>query len=384
MAWILWKEAGMSRERFDRDRLFRLMGEEGVDILVCTSQPSVTYTSGYYNVDINLMPEHHHFTVWPRDGEPVLILSQRERRLDSFVSDVRQYPIYRGDERREAIGLLAEVLGEKGAKGARVALELGHIPAGSFRLLSGLLPGVEFVDGARLLDRAKAVKTPWEIEHLRRAALATDRAIALAYNGARPTDTEKSIADAIGYYVLRFGADLIGFNVLASGPRTTQIHHHPEPVPLEMGSIVRTDFGAIFSGYYSDLARMAVVGRPSHRQRDTYKRFLEVHRRTVEAVRPGVTASHIYGVAKRAYEELGLPGRPHCGHSIGVSVHEAPMVAEDAHWVLEAGMVLCIENGGTIPEYRERYHIEDTLLVTPEGHEVLSTFSSTEEMVVIE
>ena len=75
----------------------------------------------------------------------------------------------------------------------------------------------------------------------------------------------------------------------ASGRRTTQGHFLGEDTQLEKGTIMRCDFGANFSGYFTDLARMAVIGKPSQRQQDTYKKFLEVQLRSRQAARPGLT-----------------------------------------------------------------------------------------------
>ncbi len=129
---------------------------------------------------------------------------------------------------------------------------------------------------------------------------------------------------------------------------------------------------------------MAVVGGPSQRQRDTYSRFLEVHQRTLDAVRPGISGADLHEAAARAYRDQGVPVRAMCGHNIGLVLHERPIVTDHEQWTVGEGMVMCIENGTAIAGYDERCSIEDTLVVTSTGAEILSTFSDTSEMTTIE
>jgi Xaa-Pro aminopeptidase len=72
------------------------------------------------------------------------------------------------------------------------------------------------------------------------------------------------------------------------------------------------------------------------------------------------------------------------GHSTGLAIHERPIAAPGEPWEVEEGMVMCIENGSLVEEFSEQYHIEDTILVTKNGYEMLSDYSNAAEMMVIE
>ena len=369
------------KDLFNEARLKRLMEEDSLSALVGLSPASVTYLSGYHNLDMLLLREILHAVVWPLEGEPTLLTYDHRNPSHTFVSDVRSYPS--ASERNTGLGPLVEILREKGLNGQRVGIEKQTLSAHSWEVLQREFPDVHWTDGTDVIERARHIKTPKEVEVLRAATRATDKAIFLAYTNARPTDTEKSVGDAMSHNVMRLGADIVFFNILASGPRSPKGHFLGAEVPLERGTIMRCDFGALFGGYFTDLARMAVVGGPSDRQRDTYAKTYEVQQRSLAAVRPGVTGEELFNTSLQGYADLGLGTRPMVGHSIGLAVHERPILATGERWEVEEGMVMCIENGSVDEEYDERYHIEDTIVVTKNGYEMLSDYTSTAEMTVI-
>ena len=371
-----------NKDLFNEARLKQLMKEEGLSAVVGFSPANVVYMSGYYNLDMHLLPEIMHAVIWPLEGEPTLVVYESRNPFRTFIKDVRRFPGY--SEVDTALWTLVDILKEKGLSGERVGLEKRYLNAHYWDVINNELPEVYWADGTDVMERTRHIKTPKEVELLGAAARATDKAIFLAYAGARPTDTEKSVGDAMSHNVMRNGADIVTFNIIASGVRSTSGHFLGADVPLEKGTIMRCDFGANFGGYFTDLARMAVVGKPSQRQKDTYAKFYEVQQRSIQAARPGITGEELFNVSIQAHEDLGLGSRTMVGHSIGVTIHERPVAAPGEPWVLEEGMVLCIENGSTEEPYDERYHIEDTILVTKDGYEMLSDYTNTETMTVIE
>ena len=334
----------MNRSQFtDAARVGRLINESGLDAVIATAPENVTHLSGYYNMDQRLLPEHLHACVWTADGEPLLLIPARERHLDAFVADIRTHRIYGGSQ-EGGLDLLADGLREKGVGSGRIGIDLQALAGSHLRGLEARLPKATFVDCTDLFGRMRLVKTPAEIDLLRRAAAMTDKAIAIGYAQARPGDTEKSVVDAMDYQTTRLGAEIVAFNVMASGERTVLGHHRAEPVPIVPGDLLRVDYGGLFDGYFSDLARMAVVGSPSDRQRSTYSACCDVHRRCLDALRPGITGTEIYEVARQGYADAGLAfTRSMFGHSIGLGLHERPVFRDGDDWELEAGAVVCVE-----------------------------------------
>ncbi|MDP6403426.1 MAG: Xaa-Pro peptidase family protein [SAR202 cluster bacterium] len=371
-----------NKDLFNEARLKRLMKEEGLSAVIGFSPANVTYLSGYHNIDMILLPELMHAAIYPLDGEPTLLLYDNMNPFQTFVNDVRRF---QGSAEEDiALSSLVEILREKNFSGEKIGVEKRYMPAHNWEVLKREFPEVQWADSTDVMERTRNVKTPKEIEVLRAAARATDEAIFMAYSNARPTDTEKSVGNAMSYNVMRLGADIVSFNILASGQRITRGHFLGEDVLLEPGTLMRCDFGALFNGYFTDLARMAVVGKPSERQRETYARFYEAHQRSLAAVRPGITGEGLFDASMKGYQDLGLGPRGMVGHSIGLVIHERPVLATGEPWEVEEGMVMCIENGSIEEKYAERYHIEDAILVTKNGYEILSDYTDSTKMVVID
>lgn len=373
------------KDLFNEERLNSLMREKGLSAVIGFSPENIAYFSGYHNLDLLILPEDTHsmIVMWPLEGEPILLMADNGNPFQSFIKDVRRFPRY--PERDRALAALIEILHEQEFSGEKVGIEKRYLPTDRWEVLQSEHPDVHWVDGTDVMEKTRHIKTPMEIELLREAARAQDKAIFTAYANARPGDTEKSVADAVARNVMDNGADIVIFNFLASGERTVGGHTLGTDATLEPGTVVRSDYGALFNGYYTDFGRMAAVGPPSQRQRDAYAKTYEVQRRTIEATRPGVTAKELFDTATRAYHDLGIGTRVMVGHSIGLVIHERPLLAPGETWTVEEGMVMCIENGstGTTYDHNERYMTEDMIVVTKYGCELLSDYGSTEELLVI-
>ncbi len=286
----------MNRVEFANfERIDRLVQSSGLDAIIVTSPENITYYSGFYDMDLPQLPGVH-FVINPVQGEPVLITHARGvgfGNIECFLKDVRVYNdsyLWHsewGKPDPTAVEVFAQTIKEMGLAKSRMGLEMRRLGALYFKQIEALLPDATFVDTTEESDMVRSVKTPAEIELYRRAAWATNKAIVTAYELARPGDLEKDVADTIGYTVARFGADLVHFNVMASGERLPLGHHFAESVPIQYGDLLRVDYGAMFSGYLTDMVRMAVVGKPCSRQQSIYSKVVEIHYDMVDQVRPG-------------------------------------------------------------------------------------------------
>jgi Xaa-Pro aminopeptidase len=375
------------REDFtNMTRIRELIRAASVDAIVVQSPENVTYFSGFYNMDL-AFGDALHFVLWPADGEPVFVTHERGPgfgSIDSFIDDVRLYDAWSGAA-ENPIPVLHDALLDRGLKGSRIGMELDQLSAADYEDLRELMPDTEFVDCGSLCQEIRMIKTPAEIDHLHWAARMTSRAIQVAYEMARPGDTEKDIADLLGYTIARFGADRVLFNVVASGARTPEGHHFAESVALRPGDIFRVDYGGLFSGYSTDIVRMAVVGKPSQRQSSIYQRVVELQQRMVDRLLPGAIPADLIAQSLREYEDMGLPpDRPMWGHGIGLAVHEKPVFVSSETQPLATNMVLCIEHGWMDRAHNERYHVEDMFLVTENGPRLLSDYANIDRMHIME
>ena len=229
----------------------------------------------------------------------------------------------------------------------------------------------------------RVIKTPAEVELMSYSALATDKAI---HSGLRARPAGGHGAAAGGEHPGcrdEAGADALDHADVHVGAHATVVHAWPMALALNPGEVIHVDFGAVFGGYHTDIARNATVGVPSGEQEKFYRPLSEASQAMLEAIRPGVTAGEVYNVGQRTIEAGGLvyPWGT-LGHSIGLSIHEGFEIVRGSDRVLEENMVLNIEPSH-IERGAARYHVEDNVLVTTDGARLLSCFSGTERMAEI-
>lgn len=371
----------------DVQRIDSVLESHELDAVVVTQMENVVYCSGFYNFDLRLLPDRICAVVWPTNGDPVFVVPDRRAASDgkmSFIEDIRGYKLLDGVFNPHAMELVRDVLAEKGLLNGRIGIEQLYLPTYHADLLKRLLPQANLVSCDYVMDEVRMVKTPAEVEQLRFAAIQTEKAIRNAYELARPGDTEKSIVDNMGYAITKLGADFVLANVFASGPRTPLGHHLAEEIPVRHGDIIRVDYGGSFDGYVSDLVRMAVVGRPSDRQRSIYGALAEGQREVIEWLQPGQVMSEIAAKMQAVVGPKlpsGLSARGF-GHSIGLGIHDRPFITPDDGRQTEPGMVMQIEH--ITNDGQETYHVEDTVVFRQSGVELLSDYADTTSMYVIE
>jgi Xaa-Pro aminopeptidase len=182
------------------------------------------------------------------------------------------------------------------------------------------------------------------------------------------------MAAEIQYQLAMVGAEKPAFEtIVASGCRTAMPHARPTGSQIRRNAILLIDMGAQADGYTSDMTRMLVPGRATKRMERLYGYVLDAQLAAVEAVRPGATISGVDKAARNALKSQNLDRYfvHSTGHGLGLEIHETPSVSSAATGVLEEGMVITIEPGVYL-EGVGGIRIEDTVVVTRTGHEILT------------
>ena len=365
----------------DVDRARRYMREEGIAALVATSPENVHYTSSSYIYTLLLVRDRMAFTVVPVEGDATYIVAANEKHqaaLHSWIDDIRTYVEFKD----YPVDALIGVLREKGLGEQRIGMERTHLPSRYEEDLRIAFPKAEFVDCKRLLDRLRMIKTAAEIELLERAATATRKALESAFAAARPGDTEKSVANHIARNVLEMGADFIPFLSVKTGERFPTGHHLPGQTRLQPGNLIWCDYGALWNGYFSDLARTYAIGEPTKAQAENYANLARVYREVIRNVTIGTPIKRLYEICNEGFAATGVTLQmAHIGHSIGVELHEYPMISPADTYEVQENMVLNIEPGYT--KGGETIHVEDLVLATKDGPRILTGSLAPEEIPVI-
>ncbi len=239
------------------------------------------------------------------------------------------------------------------------------------------------IESPRLLTLPlRQVKSDAEIAMLRYAIDTTTEALRRAMRAVRPGQHEYHLRSVIEGTFLEHGCSGWGFpSIVGSGPNSCILHYQRYGRKIEDGDLVLMDVGAEYGFYSADVTRtIPANGRFTARQKAIYAIVLEVQKACIETVKPGATIGEINAVARRetarGLKAIGLIESdeqvrkylPHgISHGIGLNVHDPMPIRE-----LAPGMVLTIEPGIYIEEEELGIRIEDDLLVTETGTEVLS------------
>lgn len=364
----------------DENKIRTAINHGPFDAVITMAIENVPYMSGFYNHDIRMIFERFHFVVWPRGKPPAFVVVEKRKATlqagDTFIEDVRPYQ----GEGLDAVRVVAEVLQDRGITHGLIGIEGRTFPAGHAFELKRLLPRLEFADAYHFVESLRVIKLPGEVATLKRIAQATADAQDYAFRMARPGDTEKEISANMQAELIRQGADVIAETILGSGWRTGFWHTLPTMKRVEDGELIRSDLAGILDGYYSDIGRTVVMGKASKSQIAMHAKLTEIKHLLVDAIQPGMLASDLAAIGKRAYSDSGLDFKGSIlGHSIGLAVHETPQVYDWDDTPILTGMTMNIEVGYMDPP-NESYLVEDLVHVGESGASYLVDVSAHEHL----
>lgn len=225
-----------------------------------------------------------------------------------------------------------------------------------------------------LLTACRAIKVPEEIRRLRIASRVSYEAM----EQIRITLEEGGpIRENDLFYIMR---DVIyrqrcqwNYTSLSAGPYSSDIYHRPCNYSLQDGDVVRMDVGAVWEGYGSDVARCYFYGKPKEEEKRLYETLCEAQHRMVEAAGPGCDLGELFHIGDTYIKSHGYPEyrRSGLGHSVGVLTEEQPFISpRNAGVIMEENMIFSIETPYYIKD-KAGFNVEDILLITSNGHEIL-------------
>ena len=169
--------------------------------------------------------------------------------------------------------------------------------------------------------------------------------------------------------------------VVGAGPNAALPHHHPGERAIGPNETVVVDTGALLDGYRSDCTRTFATGELSERLATAYELCRRAQAKALDVVRPGANTKAVDAVARAEIESSGLAPVLHgLGHGLGLETHELPILSDAYDAELEAANVVTVEPGVYLPG-EGGVRIEDLVIVTEEGHEVLTGL--TKELVTL-
>lgn len=234
---------------------------------------------------------------------------------------------------------------------------------------------VELIPTEGLVEGQRMIKDESEIELLREACRISDKALELTLPFLKEGVTERELAARLEFNMKMEGADDISFEtIILTGKRTSLLHGNPGDTKIKKGDLIQFDFGALYKGYHADMSRTFIMGKATEDQKEFYRIMQTAEIEAVKSLKAGLKGNYPDMVVRNSIPEKYIDHYyPGLGHGVGLVIHELPLIKNTSEFTFQAGMVVTIEPGVYIPGWGGM-RIEDTVLVTENGNELLTHF----------
>jgi len=249
--------------------------------------------------------------------------------------------------------------------------------------IRALLPEVELVDGDSAMQQARLVKLPEEIAVIEEACAIGEAVTRRALDAVREGRRECEVAGDAMQTLYYLGGEMahVITPFVASGEHMSPPHRICSDKLIRNHDVCFIDIGAMWNGYFADIGRMTIVGKPSRRQREVYTAVFQGLQAGIATMRPGNTNLDVSKAIVAKIAEFGLAQHLFSlfiGHGIGMGANEPPYIGETMEgatvYPLQPGMVFAVEPLVWVPDVEggAGVRIEDMVLVTEGAPRVLS------------
>ncbi len=389
---------------FDAMRAYKLqrvreqMEKHDLGALLCMDQDNIRYITSTHLAEWT-RGKYFRWCLLPREGEPYLFevgtATVVKRELCPWLKpeNIRvSTPWNRGanvrsvnvELSREAVAEIKEILEEHGVAEMPVGIDETDM-----YLMEALKDaGFKVVNAYDPMFDARLIKSPDELEIIELSAALVDGVYANIVDFIRPGVRENEIVGKIAGWLIEHGVDRISGINCVSGPRSNPHPHDYSDRMIRPGDLVFIDIMSHYLGYATCYYRTFAVTKATQRQKDVYKRAMDWLQASIDVVKPGITTADIaaqWPSAKElGYEDEKAAFALAVGHGIGLSHHEKPWISRmyslDHPVPVEKGMHFALET--FYGEGDDGARIESQLIVTEDGHKVITKWPCEELMVL--
>ena len=283
---------------------------------------------------------------------------------------------------------IAGILSDEGLSGERVGVDMAETSV----FLALQKAGVDVADGQQTMMKAREIKSRDEIILLTQACAMVDGVYQDIFEALKPGIRESDIVALAHARLFEMGSEFVEAINSIAGERCSPHPHVFSDRLIRPGDQAYFDIIHVFNGYRTCYYRTFVVGRASQAHRDAFKQTREWMDAAIELVKPGVTTDQIARVWPEAHEfgfedEMDAFGLQF-GHGVGVGLHERPIISRlnslDDPIEIKEGMVFALETYAPAADGRSAARIEEEVVVTADGPEIITLFPCEELMVANE
>lgn len=345
-----------------RDRLRSKLRKNRVEGILITNFTNVSYLTGFTGDDSYLLVT--------TERDLVISDSRFTTQLAEECPDVEH--AIRGPGVKIIESLKKEL---DRSKLKQLGFESNSVTVAVHSALDSAVSNCQLIPCDGWVEALRVVKDRQEIDKTRTACELARRAFEVVRAGLTPEQTELEVAAEIEYQARRFGGKCLSFPpIVATGARSALPHASPTKQKIGAADFTLIDWGVNEAQYVSDLTRILVTGKISPKLRKIYGVVLKAQLAAIDAIRPGISCDKVDQVARKIIAKAGYDKQfgHGLGHGTGLDIHEAPRLSRGQTEELKPGMIVTVEPGIYLPGWGG-VRIEDDILVTKDGHEVLTS-----------
>lgn len=347
------------------------MTEKGIDALLVTSLYNIRYLTNFSgsNATLFILQSKVLFFTDDRYTEQIKTELHAVKGLESYI----ERSPYTFIKEKNLLG-----------NSTTIGIETNKLPYATVMQLRKTFKPIKIVKADGIVENATIPKTPDEIAKIRRAADIQAEVFKQILPLIKVGVKESDLAAEITYRGRMLGAEKEAFDIIVvAGEHSAWVHGRATEQKIKSGDMITFDFGFYVDGFASDVTRTVAVGKVSDEQRKVYGVVQEAHKTAIASAKAGMTGKELDAVARDIITSAGYGDyfQHSLGHGLGIQVHENPAISfRNDKGTIPVGAVITIEPGIYLPG-KFGVRIEDDILITETGCEILSSGSS--ELLVL-
>ncbi len=384
--------------RYRQAQLRKEMAERNIDAVILTDAVNIRYATGSRNMQVfTARNPASRYCFLPVEGDVIMFEFTGTEHLSEGLSTVQEVrhartasfvaagPRIAEVERLWAADMI-ELVAERCGPNAMVGIE--RVNAGAAAALAA--SGLTIVDAQEPVERARAIKSPGELACIRASLRATEAAMYAMREAIAPGLTENQLWSIFHQHVIAAGADYIETRLMTAGSHTNPWFQETSDHVIEPDVLIAFDTDVVgVHGYYSDFSRTFHVGpsAPTARQRELYSFAYEQVHHNMDIIEPGMTFEEYSKKAWNLPEQFSGNRYYLSAHGVGMTgeypylYHHRDYVEWGYDGVIEPGMTLCVESYIGAQGEAEGVKLEQQILVTETGSELLSEFPFEDDLL---